>query len=745
MILRPSFCALAFVASITPLFAEPATAPADRSALINGVKEIATGGAPGPVCVFGPDAFAVVAGKEGKESSAPVVAAAHWEKGRVVAFGHGGFLDPKTDSVDTEHLILNAVRWTAGVPANGPFKVGVFRLDDLSQKLKADGLDVQKLDGAEWSQKLAGLRVLLVDSHSLGDKEVQAVTRFVREGGGLVTAGLGWGWQQLNPNKKLLTDHPGNRLLAPAGIVWGSEMVEHTGSHGYVADLADPALLNAGDAFAALQAHQEHKATLDHGQLAQAAATVSQAMRDVPPTDKLLLPRLASLQLAGNDLPSPEKPLKADNALGRVALAHNLQLLSDAKPEQIRAHPAAASFPGTVPTDAPRINGRTVAIDGSRAGWASTGLYAAPGELVRVEVPAQVSAKGLSVRIGCHNDTLWHLDAWKRVPAICKAQKITTQVTPVASPFGGLLYIEIPSNAGIGPLNVTISGAVEAPRYVLGKTRLDDWRSHLRAAAAPWAELETSKVILSIPSKNIRNLDDPEALMKFWDKILDAEADLATIPRERARPERIVADVQISAGYMHSGYPIMTPLDSVENAVNLAKLQAGSWGHFHELGHNHQQPTWTFDGTTEVTCNLFSLYVSETLCGQPPGQGHDAMKPAAVEKRLRTYLSGGADFSKWKSDPFLALIMYSQLRQGFGWDPYKKVFAEYRALSPSDRPKTDDERRDQWLIRFSKAAGKNLGPFFQAWGMPVSQTARDAVKDLPAWMPTDWPTPQKAG
>ena len=191
---------------------------------------------------------------------------------------------------------------------------------------------------------------------------------------------------------------------------------------------------------------------------------------------------------------------------------------------------------------------------------------------------------------------------------------------------------------------------------------------------------------------------------------------------------------------MHSGYPIMTPLDgSADQALTLAKLLTGSWGHFHELGHNHQSGDWTFDGTVEVTCNLFSLYVCETICGIAPGEGHGAMKPAEKMKRLRTYLSSSDKFTRWKSDPFLALTMYDELRAGFGWDTYKKVFAKYRDLPKEQRPKTDDEKRDQWMVRFSQAAGRHLGPFFEAWGVPTSTAARESIKNLPAWMPPDWP------
>lgn len=39
---------------------------------------------------------------------------------------------------------------------------------------------------------------------------------------------------------------------------------------------------------------------------------------------------------------------------------------------------------------------------------------------------------------------------------------------------------------------------------------------------------------------------------------MDSAADLASLPtRSRPRAERVVLDVQISAGWLHSGYPIM--------------------------------------------------------------------------------------------------------------------------------------------------------------------------------------------
>ena len=83
--------------------------------------------------------------------------------------------------------------------------------------------------------------------------------------------------------------------------------------------------------------------------------------------------------------------------------------------------------------------------------------------------------------------------------------------------------------------------------------------------------------------------------------------------------------------------------------------------------------------------------------------------------------------------------MYVQLQQGFGWDAFKRTFAQYMNAPPSELPKNDDEKRDQWMMRFSQEVGRNLGPFFEMWGVPTSKFAKAAVAKFPVWMPEGFP------
>lgn len=74
-----------------------------------------------------------------------------------------------------------------------------------------------------------------------------------------------------------------------------------------------------------------------------------------------------------------------------------------------------------------------------------------------------------------------------------------------------------------------------------------DW-SQLRTAPSPWAELEFDNIILTVPSKVVRDLEQVDELAQLWNNIMKTVAELAAIPPKLPRKERIVIDVQIAAG-----------------------------------------------------------------------------------------------------------------------------------------------------------------------------------------------------
>ena len=750
------FC-ITFIAVLLFAFSAPPPCVAgsdDLDALLDGVSEIA---APptGSLCVYGSKAFPVIVGAPlagQTDIRGPAVAAGRLESGHVVAIGgHNYFLVRSLlESAHTGRLIVNALYWAGKKERSEPLHIGVHRTGELQNYLTENGINVTRTTLTP--QSLQAFDVVAVTMWNQNEREIAALSGFVRGGGGLVATVNGWWWADQHPDLDLAENFAGNRMLAPAGIQWSQDRLVATSPRGFVVDGPPDELTHAGKALDAVEANG-----LTQPEIAQATYTLTSALRALPPDDMLYAPRLRALIDRGERRwPSAEHPVGQADMPARLAAMLVVTEHLRTPPASVRAHPAAADFPGSVPADAPRLT-RTLTIDTTEPvghasspysepheyRWHSTGLYAAPGELVTVTMPAAVASAGrFHVRVGVHKGDISVREEWTRMPVISRRFRVVSVTTLVANAFGGLIYIEVPHKANLGKIAVRIEGAVAAPLFVLGETDPAEWRNAIRHAPGPWAEIAGRNMIVTTPSSEVRGLDDPAAVAETWDRVLDLSAELAAWPSPaRLRRERFVVDRQLPRGYMLAGYPISAHLDQQANLVDVEHLRTeGNWGFFHEVGHNHQSRDWTFDGTVEVTVNLFTLYVFEFLCGVPVTESYYGWVDARSRELIARYDYENPDFEQWKRERALALFMYIQLQEAFGWDAYRQVFATYRALPDAERPKSDDEKRDQWLVRFSRQVGRNLGPFFEGWGVPTSPSARASIANLPLWLPPASPS-----
>ncbi len=726
--------------AVVHTFAAPAVAPvnwqsAERAKLLAGVSAVPKLGAPGPIAIWGPLAFPVLAaGEDGKLETA-LVAAAGFGKGRIVLFGHNSYLEPGAgNEANVGALLVNAVKW--GTQKQKP-RIGTNDAKTATF-LAAQKFDVKKLAGAPDRKNIHDFDVLVLNAQSFtADAEGQAVLDFVKNGGGLVAAMTGWAFEQTSGGKRLNLANSLNTALTAAGIAFTDAGIGKDKDFSPRTDL--PPLMNAQLALDAMMRAQKGGVALTPEEFAQGSSAIQLALSAQSP-GRSAFQTAALGALAGGTaaVPTAKKPLTlAKDAAARNRLGIETRVLKMANAADIRAHPAAKEFPGLAPADAPRVT-REVAVHPDVPGWTSTGLWVNAGDPVTVKVPASIAGKGFGVRIGCHSDSLYHLEKWERAPEITRSVPIETETTLAANAFGGLVFIEVPDRAkGTPDFNVTIAGGIEAPLFVLGRDDDAKWNSTTKHRKAPWAEFVCDKVILCCPTANAQHVTNPTELMKFWTRVVDAQDEISNQSKDRKRPERYVCDVQISAGYMHSGYPIMVPVSAADEMITFNKTKAPGWGYYHELGHNHQRGEFTFEGTGEVTNNVLGMYVIEYVLGHDPLTGHGAIAPKKLEEHVAAIKKSGNKFALWKSDPFLALTTYIQLVQGFGWESWRAYLHSFADPSFGPAPKSDDEKRDQFLVRYSKITKKNLGDFFEFWGIPVSSSAKAEAAKFERWMPND--------
>jgi len=95
-------------------------------------------------------------------------------------------------------------------------------------------------------------------------------------------------------------------------------------------------------------------------------------------------------------------------------------------------------------------------------------------------------------------------------------------------------------------------------------------------------------------------------------------------------------------------------------------------------------------------------------------------------------------FKDWYSNSKIGLFLYAQLVNSFGWNSYKTLFREYESLSEKEKNfKTDLDKWDQFICRFSNIVGLDISPLFYFWAIPFSEKSIATVSNLTPWLPDD--------
>jgi len=681
-------------------------------------KLTANGGLPGPVIAFGPTAEVLAVARDGKTQK-PIIAAATYGKGRVVVLGHGSILNKPGN----EEMSKTLFRWVH--QSRKP--IGLFTNIPINPAF-GEPKSFGSISSLKTAIDQCGTLVMGQAPADGDPAAIDLLDKYVQSGGSLVLTGPAWGWLQLNPGKQLSTDHSGQLLLAKMGL-------------GFADGTIDPDRQGQIELFPAKPAHHVAKAlamfrskrVLLPEESKLVGETLESALGALTADNPIQKQLDGLLNADQRDIrPTKAKPLSTEQFQLRLAAQYFDKTWRTLPPEEVKAHPASEDFPG--PVSSSEREDLSVKIGGKTRRWWSTGAYAAPGELITVRLPQELQGLGIRLRIGGHNDTLWHLEKWERFPSIALEVPIKNGVAKAANPFGGLVYLV--SNKALPVGTVEFEHVVAAPVYILGRTTATQW-AKLKNSAAPYGEVVANNCAVSVPSSVLKTLADPKPVAEYWDEVVQ-QVELLYSVKPGTTEERYQVDRQISAGYMHSGYPIMTWEDVSAKFVDINILRGKdgdtNWGFYHEIGHNFQRPSWTWNGWGETTNNLYSLFGCEHFNGDLSG-GHGAMKQDKREERMKAVLAAPGKEAYFEKDPWYGLTFLRAIREEFGWQPFQTLFAEFRDLPRSEQPKNEDEKHDQFLVRMSRILKRDLSRYFEIWGVKNSAEAKAKCSQYQAWMP----------
>ncbi|WP_346238904.1 M60 family metallopeptidase [Niabella insulamsoli] len=435
----------------------------------------------------------------------------------------------------------------------------------------------------------------------------------------------------------------------------------------------------------------------------------------------------------------------------------------------------ARIFPGLVCSSEPRLNNVTVNMNfkyfpadkeqlrisqppiilngvGNPVGpITSTGLYAAPGELLIIDVPTGMNS--LLVQVGAWTYDASSVQNAQRDPVIFSRTSLSPGRNYLRNLYGGPIYI-IPQTPMDNPVPLIFSNVVKMPDFIYGQTSEADFQAAIRNSCTPWLELRSENIIFTLPRQFFidRNVTDLNGLMKQWNDAIKYDyyewEGLKEVlgpgddPVDQAPllPWRVVQDITLPPGAGGvSGYPFRAQygygwFDEFTDHEYLAN--AASWGTFHEIGHNNQQGQyWSWGSLGETTNNLFIFKNAKRLGVYPAKHTFPVddlagkITPAVnwAKSAIGSRNFDGSDAAI--NDPFARLTPFLQIfnkipanwgynGQPWGWDfmpyLYKKARRAVR-ISTSDQ-----QKRDFFFEAICDFTRRDWTPFFRQWGIAVS-------------------------
>ncbi|MDR2981796.1 MAG: M60 family metallopeptidase, partial [Puniceicoccales bacterium] len=730
-------------------------------------QSLNTQGTPGSIAMHGKATFPVILGSgtyqyavgaAGRYNDSYDLAAA-----RSVAFAHTGWT---STSGNYGILLENAVKWVSKKTTLADVKIITGPDINVSSYFSGRVASVTSFSASNLTAaNLAAGNVLILNMHSdYPESVMQAIKDYAADGGGLIITSTPWALSATRLANS-------NALLLPFGMTFAGSIPSDSAFT--VSATSYSPYYSALNGVKDLIKDKEQILTMTSANKLIAA----NAIRQVISVNTGITELNANLDTLGDTSHygwiniKPTATLSPANKPVEAMLARYQSSKFDTlAPEDLFIHPSTSGYPG-LPTEGSPVT-RTVSINGTTSSNLyinrhakpvrfETGLYAAPGTTITITIPADKTSAGMMVHIGGSEDNSFSLATWKNFPKIWRRVNLTEATTQTGHVFGGLVTILVPAGSNLGTFDVTVSGALAAPAFILGETTDTEWNNTVKNNPGAFGYIQTDKLVIYLPRNQLVALNNPTEVATHWKTVMDTSDEIFGYTQWRRRGEAMSANLQVYAGAAYADYPIELGWGySSETELN-STLKNGNWGTYHELGHTYQynfDQAFVITNSVEVDVNLNCGLLFALVHGRTPWTGsthstYDGGKRLTARTAFMALPDASRTWSKAQGDA-TAYDFYFNLSESFGWDVYKRFFTRLMNYLQNQTSATDPElhtittaggtnmKRDRFYLLMCDAAGRNLDAYFQSYGLGVTGKGAEisasvksmvAAKGYPAW------------
>ena len=352
-------------------------------------------------------------------------------------------------------------------------------------------------------------------------------------------------------------------------------------------------------------------------------------------------------------------------------------------------------------------------------------------------MPEKLVGKGFKVQVGAHTWDLSKKGTSRRLARVVKEYSIDSVVTRIANPVGGNLYIIVPHTADEGLVNVQFRNTGRSPFYSklpFSETSAADWQEE-RLHPGAWADFETERVMMNVPSKWVRDFDTPEQVMEAYDTAMDGVSSLMGKPEVRNKPPLYLqVDTDFRSGAFFPGYP-MSNFPNFDSARTSPLTP--EFVHNTTLWHEHGHASFItkFANEQEAIVHLPNVYIENTVYGVPLEKAfvvsnsnkndEVTMKEVFAGWAITDGFINGDDMILWDTNYQLrGYAHYVDMVDVFGWssmtefnDQLNKDFANGIDFSRNNHSNNDR------IYRFSVSSGADVRPIYHLWGRSPNKPA----------------------
>ena len=320
-------------------------------------------------------------------------------------------------------------------------------------------------------------------------------------------------------------------------------------------------------------------------------------------------------------------------------------------------------------------------------------------------------------------------------------------VNQIHAPKKGLIYILYHTEdfETARPVKIHIASGHVNGYFDVTKHSGSDWKRLRDAAKEPFFDVIGKYAHLTFPTKDfILYTPDGKALIEAYDKIVESEMLLMGLFKyNKVFKNRMYFNVTYR-GYMYAtSYHTAYHESTMPDLCDVSKLTDKSlWGPCHEVGHcNQTRPGLKWHGTTEVTNNIMSMYLQNSIFKRDSHLQTTKLNDGSPNRYAKAWteiIAANAPHCDFKSnDVFCKLVPFWQLELYFGnvlgQTPlqqddkggfYPDVY-EYVRTHPDLN--TAGEQQTEFVYICSQVAQMDLTDFFTKWGFltPVETTIDD--------------------